>query len=448
VSALRRFQLQIAIDGPAGSGKSSVAKKLAARLGRPHIDTGAMYRAVTLCALRENISLDDAAALAARLHAARLEFRDSRLHLDGEDVSSLIRRVDVTAAVSTVAAHAKLRELMASLQRRLASASQEGCVLEGRDIGSAILPLSANKFYLDAAPIERARRRALQMGQRLSGGELERLEREIRGRDEDDTRRAASPLQIAPDAHVIDTTHLSEDEVVERCAASCSSGALEPVDDADLVACGYHNQLYRLARTMIMSPFYRGLLGMRVFGREHERIGGGLIYACNHISNFDPTAVGSAVGRELHFLAKRELFFWPLGPVIRRVNAIPIDRGRWDGEAFDRAEAVLRQGRNLIIFPEGTRRPVGRPGPIKKGLGILAVRSERPYLPVLLRGTTQLGRALFRRGHLQAWIGPPIELRAIEALRRTSSEAAIHAKIGELYLNQLRALEELAREES
>lgn len=444
MSGLLRAQQAVAIDGPAGSGKSSVARRLAAELGLAHVDTGAMYRAVALLALREQIDPEAGEALAARLAQIEFRFEAGRLQVDGVDVESEIRGAEVTALVSTVAAHARVRAEMMRRQRALATQAEQGCVLEGRDIGSAVLPLSQRKLYLFADPTERARRRALQTGLATDAESLARLEEEIVRRDRQDEERESSPLRIAPDAHVVDTTEIDEDETVRRCLALLRP---EAPDEAARRRMQHHRKrsfLYGLAQACITRPFVYGLYGMRVFGRENELVDGGVIYASNHISNYDPPVVGTAVDREVHFLAKKELFTPLLGPVIRTFNAIPLDRSRFDSKAFEVAERELRAGNNIMIFPEGTRRPVGNPGPIKKGLGILTQRSGRPYLPLLIRGTEDMGASLRRRGSLEAWIGPPTALRAAEKLRETLSDAEIHARVGDLFLQQLRALDELA----
>jgi cytidylate kinase len=209
----------VAIDGPSGAGKSTAGRALAARLGYTYVDTGAMYRTLTLKALRGGIAPHSEAGLVAlaRRTAIVLEEGGRRVRLDGEDVTTAIRSREVTLAVSEVSAHPGVRRDMVDWQRRLGQ--EGGVVLEGRDIGTAVFPDAEAKFFLDADPVRRARRRQEEL--RAAGSEvaLADLEREIRERDHADSTRADSPLVRAADAVVLDSTELTPDEVVERMAA-------------------------------------------------------------------------------------------------------------------------------------------------------------------------------------------------------------------------------------
>ena len=442
--ALQSEPLHIAIDGPAGSGKSSIAAELARRLGLAHVDTGALYRALAFCAIQESIDANDGAALAARLARLQLAFADGRLEIDGVDRSQAIRAKDVTALVSRVAAQAPVRAQMLRLQRRLAESAPAGAVMEGRDIGSTVLPLAPCKIYLDARPLERARRRLLQQGEPAEGAALEHAIVELRERDRQDTEREHSPLAIAPDAHVLDTSQLSFESVLTCCQEFAQQSRLVDAATPESQAQREHDGLYRSMHDRLTRPLLMRCFGLTVHGAVHERFKGSLIYACNHVSNFDPLVAGSGIEREVWFMAKRELFFWPLGPLIRRFHAIPMERRRFDRAAFAKAATLLAEGQNVLIFPEGTRRPVGRPGPIKRGLGILAMDSGRPYLPLLVVGSDRPLRALLRRGPLQLWIGPVTQLRALPALRQQFEDSKVQSRIGALYLAQLLALYERA----
>jgi len=208
-----RSRSVIAIDGPAGAGKSTVARRLAARLGYRFLDTGALYRAVTLAVLRAGIDPSDAGRVADLAGAAQIALdprgTPPRVLLDGEDVSREIRGPAVTRAVSTVAANPAVRAAMVPFQR--AFADEGGVVAEGRDIGTVVFPDAAMKFFLDADAAVRAARRALERGE----ADVASVEAEIRERDRKDTEREAAPLRAAPDAEVVDTTRLSAEEVVD-----------------------------------------------------------------------------------------------------------------------------------------------------------------------------------------------------------------------------------------
>lgn len=216
----------IAIDGPAGAGKSTVARQVAARLGFLYVDTGAMYRAVTLKALRLGINLGDEKALTELARRARLTLRRAcspeertRVLLDGEDVTEAIRDPAVSACVSLVAKVPGVRESLTEQQRELAK--RGGAVVEGRDIGTCVVPEAERKIFLTAALEERARRRWEEL--RRAGHEVSREQvlEELRQRDALDSARGVAPLLAAKDAVVIDSTHLSVEETVEAVLRAC-----------------------------------------------------------------------------------------------------------------------------------------------------------------------------------------------------------------------------------
>jgi cytidylate kinase len=196
----------VAIDGPAGAGKSTVARSLAERLGFRYLDTGAMYRAVTWLALEEDVDLEDGAALGALAESATISFDGDRVLIRNDDVTDDIRLPEIDRVVSTVARHPEVRAVMRERQRELAKHGD--AVIEGRDIGTVVCPDADVKVYLVAAAAERARRR---VAERPEIG-AEALATDLRLRDE----RDAAQMQPAPDAETIDTTELSVDEVVDR----------------------------------------------------------------------------------------------------------------------------------------------------------------------------------------------------------------------------------------
>jgi CMP/dCMP kinase len=204
----------VAIDGPAGAGKSTVARSVARRLGFLYIDTGAMYRAVALWALRAGVALDDFHRLEQLARQARIEFDGSMLDsaqvvlLNGEDVTAAIREPSVGEAASKIAACGGVRRAMSQEQRRIAAAHSS--VMEGRDIGTVVFPEAQVKIFLDADPGERARRRAVE-----TGAAHHQVAREMEERDRRDRTRAEAPLTQAPDAEYLDTSGLSPEQVEE-----------------------------------------------------------------------------------------------------------------------------------------------------------------------------------------------------------------------------------------
>jgi cytidylate kinase len=214
VSQVRK--LIIAIDGPAGVGKSTIASRLARKLGYANLESGAMYRALALKAIEADASFEDEAALEKLAQNSRIALEPTssgnRVLLDGRDVSQRVREADVTAGASRVSVHPKVRAWMVARQQEMGAGG--GVVMEGRDIGTKVFPNADVKVFLDADPVVREQRRLLQRS--LSGTAAEATAAELRERDRRDRTRAVSPLAPAADASVIDSTSLSEDEVLHR----------------------------------------------------------------------------------------------------------------------------------------------------------------------------------------------------------------------------------------
>jgi cytidylate kinase len=216
-----RDHIVIAIDGPAGAGKSTVARKVANRFSLLYIDSGAMYRAVAWKSLDEGIDLTDAEAVARLAEEMKIELRTAsdgtRVFVDDREITGFIRAPEVTDASSRISAIVGVREILVKQQQ--AMGRETGVVMEGRDIGTVVFPETPFKFYLDASVGERARRRKKDLEEAGFEVELDRLEKEVAERDERDSTRLASPLMKVKDATVIDTTGMTIDEVVEAIAA-------------------------------------------------------------------------------------------------------------------------------------------------------------------------------------------------------------------------------------
>ena len=217
----------LAIDGPAGAGKSTIAARMAERFGLLKIETGAMYRAFALKALATGTALDDAASLAKLSKETTVELlpaeTGNRVLLDGEDVTGRLRDAEVSEAASRVSVHAPVRAWMVALQQQLGAAVPQGIVMEGRDIGTVVFPQASIKIFLSASPEARSERRMVQDNTAATEADKAAVLAAIRERDDRDRSRVESPLRPAEDAVEIDSTHLSLEQVIERVAALVAS---------------------------------------------------------------------------------------------------------------------------------------------------------------------------------------------------------------------------------
>lgn len=471
-------RIVIALDGPAGVGKSTVARALAARLGLDYLDTGAMYRAVTFAALRRSIDPADTDVVGELARSVDLEIDERGVRVDEVDASIEIRGPVVTGAVSIVAANPQVREELVRRQREW-TRRHGGGVLEGRDIGTVVFPDATLKVYLTAKPEVRAARRS----QEVTDLDYDTVAADLARRDALDSTRQHAPLAEAPDSITVDTSDLAIDEIVEHVVGllderlgrtstnaapdrANGSAAAGPVvdtspgagDDVEgdaaasartaaataraasaLPAAGSVEErvgrgLYEIAR-LAVAGLCKTLWPVEVIGREHIP-SGPFVLAPVHRSYLDTPFVSVLSRRQLHYMGKEEVFKNPaVSRVIRAMGAFPVRRGKGDREALRIATSLLVAGKPVVVFPEGTRRagPVVRE--IHEGPAFLAVRSRAPIVPVGIGGSEQvMGRntRMIRLAAVKLVVGAPIHPPAL--VGRRAPRRAVRELTDELHV--------------
>lgn len=419
--------LTVAIDGPVGAGKSSVAGEVAKRLGILHLDTGAMYRAFAWKAIREGVDTSDAAALAAlagrELPQVRFENGAQRTLIGGEDVTALIRTPEISMAASAVSAVAEVRRAMVARQQELAR--QQSMLLDGRDIGIRVLPDATIKIYLTASAQVRARRRFDELQAKGDPSAYEEVLADVIRRDHQDSTRAADPLRPAEDAQILDCSYMTREQVVEdvlRRVAIAQGHMPTPAEP--------FTPMYRFVRgvaallfTCLMPAVYHHL--------ERAQMDAPCILIANHNSMLDPLAVAWRCHRyHVRFLGKKELV---KNPITRwffdKLLMIPVDRHNMDMAALRACLKTLRDGHMLGVFPEGTRHKDGVMEQMESGIAMIALRSGAPILPAYLSGKPRL----LRRIHV--YYGQPVYVQDIAA-KGVSKEtcAEVMERIRQAYL--------------
>lgn len=402
----------LAIDGPAGAGKSATARGVAARLGLKHVDSGAMYRAAAWLARERGANLDEEADVLRAIDGVRFEAGEEGILCDGRLVEAEIRTAEAGEAASRVAVYPGVRRRLVAIQRSLAR--PPGVVMEGRDIGTVVFPKADLKVFLSASVEVRALRRRLELTARGEAADQGAIEAMIRDRDRRDRERAESPMLVAPDAIPLDTSDLALDELVDLVTRWAELGRRGP---------GPTTPFYWFGSRFVKA-FSRTFLKFRIEGLDHVPRTGPLIAACNHISFWDPPLVGSNFPRVLHFVAKAELFENRVfGAMLRGYNSIPIQRGLRARSGLLGAEEVLNEGGAVLIFPEGTRNKSGALMPPRAGIGRLATVTRTPVLPVRISGSNQIRRSLRRQTLVRIVIGTPI----VPPLRSEPDRAEMHS---------------------
>ncbi len=420
----------VTIDGPAASGKSTVARLLADKIGATFLDTGAMYRAVTWAALQDGVDLADEDQLAGVIERHAFAFEatrsDTRVFVDGTDITGRIRDPDLTANVRHVASSPVMRARLVEMQRQFAQ-RHDRVVTEGRDQGTVAFPDAAVKFYLVADAAERARRRKAELDAQGKEADFDQLRAALVARDASDENRAVGPLKPAADAILVDTTMLSIEKVVERLVHEVTQSGGRRTDNGGQRTedGGRETEGLRHLSSVIRRPKYWWywvarficqvltllFFRYRVYGRRNIPARGGVILAGNHQSFLDPVFCGIGATRPLIYMARETLFRGFFGRLIHSVNAIPVHRDRADVGAMKMVIARLKEGAAVCVYPEGTRSADGRIAAFKAGFGLLCRRSGATVVPVLVDGAFECWprhKTLFAPGPIMVWFGKPL----------------------------------------
>lgn len=415
----------IAIDGPAGTGKSTVAKGVAKRLGFTFFDTGAMYRSFAWMVINEQINPTDHAAVHSILPRFEYEIKtdekgERHYFVCGHDVSKLIRTPQISTAASQVAIYPDVRHAMVQIQRKIGA--QGNAVFEGRDMGTVVFPKAHLKIFLTARPEVRAERRYKELVAKFpeKAVSFEQILKETIERDENDSTRAISPLKQADDAVLLDTSDLTIDEVIEKIIQ------LVPKKFPPMKLS--YRIVYWMARI-----FFKTCFRLRVYGLEHFRPGSAII-AANHASFYDPPVLSISCPEEVHFLARGSLFHVPiLGRLIRTLNSHPVERGASDAQTFRTMLQLLAEGKKLILFPEGKRTFDGELLPLERGLAFLVQKAHCRIIPAYIQGSFQAwprGRKFPKLfGKMSCVFGTAIEWREFEHLDKKEAQAQITIRL-------------------
>lgn len=369
----------VTIDGPSGTGKSTVARKVAEKLGFTFYDTGAMYRSVAWFALNRLESPLNKELVSSILSDFSFEIRtlneEKRYWVNGQDVTEAIRSPEVTRLSSPISAFPAVRKTLWKIQQECA---QKGdAVLEGRDMGTAVFPHAEKKFFLTARPEVRAERRRKELiakdpslAQTLT---LEQTLEDMAKRDTADASRDLAPLRCPEDAFVIDTSDLTIDQVADTICKQIASRKGP-------------SWLYRIILAMAKG-FFKILYRHKVYGIENVTEGAALLCA-NHTSFYDPPILAISSPNEVHFLARDTLFkVWGFGALIRGLNSHPISGDASDIKVMKTIIALLKSGKKIVLFPEGTRSETDALSEIRPGVGLFVLKTQAPIIPAYIAGT-------------------------------------------------------------
>ena len=414
----------IAIDGPSGAGKSTVAKALAKKLGFIHVDTGAMYRSVGLYVYRKGILPDDREKVIPCLPDINIDTKyengAQKIYLNGEDVSEAIRQNEISSYASKVSAIPEVRAFLLDLQRK--TAEKYDVIMDGRDIGTVILPNADLKIFQTASPEARAKRRYDELTAKGEKVELSEITEQMIKRDYDDSHRANAPCVPAADAVIVDNSDMTIEENVDHIASLVKERRKQkktPYEKAKKNLTGLFRFLYRL----------------KVVGEENIPKNSGYMVCSNHIALFDPVMLVMAFPHQLHFMVKTESMNSPCGKMLANFGCFGVKRGTADKTALRTAMDYLQNGECIGVFPQGTRRPGVDPKETepKTGIAMIAYRTGCDIIPVFIK-TKKRKLSIFSK--TTVIIGKPIKNGELGMEHGTAAEykAATDAVFSEICL--------------
>lgn len=396
---MREQHFTVTIDGPSASGKSTVAKLVASKLGYDHLDTGAIYRSIAWWIRKNRIQIEDDASLSDALQDFSYSIEwlgGQKRHFVGEeDVTSEIRTDEIALLASQISSIPKVRELSDEIQKEMGAHCN--IVVEGRDAGSVVFPHADAKFFLIANNNERARRRFLELVKKYPETAnqitIEKVKEEMQERDERDRKRKYSPLKRPADAVAFDTTHFTPEQIADKIVETIRKQEKKKANpiwswllNEELARCPFVHKLFYFMTSKLLRLLYH----IKVIGVDNIPKGKAII-APNHVSFLDPPVIGICIPYETHALAQEYLFKVPiLKYLLPRLSAHPITGRTADKNVIKTIVAILNRGKKVVIFPEGARSLDGKLAPLKKGIGMIAATANSPIVPTVILGAHEI----------------------------------------------------------
>ncbi|MBP3503345.1 MAG: (d)CMP kinase [Clostridia bacterium] len=382
----------VAIDGPAGSGKGSITKLVAEKLNLECIDTGAMYRCVTLEMINKNIQINELDKIKNLLNDIdiKLEDENQKVLLNGEDVTQKIRSIEVTKKVSQVSAIKEVRIKLVDLQRKMAK--DKNIIMEGRDITTVVFPKADVKIYLDADVEERARRRFKQNQEKNIESTYEEVLSDMKKRDKNDKNKEFGALKVAEDAILLDSTNLTIKQTTKEIIRIIKRKQKEEKIDKKVYEETKNTPFKKfklfLTKKVVYYGFYKIVYRIKKVNEKNIPDEGAYIICANHVNMLDALAVVCSCKRKVRFICKESMFKnKALGWALKLADTIPLNREKNDIESMKRSLKALKNGDILGVFPEGTRKGMEKNLKAKSGAAFFSLKTGTKVIPLGIQGS-------------------------------------------------------------